>query len=273
MCPARYSYPSARSASLRMCGAPVMSRSASATASANDWVSTGTPSMAASQSRTGSRNASTTCGSGARLLRPPVRGELQARHVVQRHHHLVGADVAGMRDPPPAILAAGVTVLVERGALDHDVELGGDHGVLEGPGPGRRGARYVDLGLAGEVHRDDAGAEALAQERDDLLAPAQLDRLAEGPGAVVNRGVGGEHLADLVPQLQVHAAQVPVLEPADLFECGKVHAPRLPFSIDFPQEPVLLFRCCRRLVRRSRALLLRRVDDRPVVLRSAGARR
>src|SRR5215471_10663766 len=175
MCPARYSYPSARSASLRMCGAPVMSRSASATASANDWVSTGTPSMAASQSRTGSRNASTTCRSGGRLLRPAVRGELQARHIVQRHHHLVGADIAGVRDPPPAVAAPCVTVLVERGALDHHAVLSGDHGVLERPGPGGRGAVNVDLGLAGEVHRDDARPEALAQERDDLLTAAQLD--------------------------------------------------------------------------------------------------
>src|SRR5215472_7536914 len=146
MCPARYSYPSARSASLRMCGAPVMSRSASATASANDWVSTGTPSMDASQSRTGSRNASTTCHSGARLLRPAVRGELQARHIVERHHHLVGADVAGVRDTPPAVLAARVTVLVESGPLDHHAVLGGNHRVLEGPGPGGRVTVDDDLG-------------------------------------------------------------------------------------------------------------------------------
>src|SRR5579863_9247070 len=177
MWPARYSYPSARSASSRMCGAPVMIRSASATASANDWVSTGTPStldrlasgarkptMDPSQSRTGSRNASTAGRSGAMLRGPPVRGELQARHVVQRHHHLVGADVAGVRDPPPAVLAPGVAVLVERGTLDQHAELGGDDGVLEGPGAGGRVAvavaADVDLGLAGEVHRDDARAEA-----------------------------------------------------------------------------------------------------------------
>src|SRR6266851_546806 len=254
MCPARYSYPSARSASLRMCGAPVTIRSASASASANDWVSTGTPldasvawpavpcqSMDPSQSRTGSRNASTTCRSGARLPHPPVRGELQARQIVQRHHHRVGADVAGVRDPPPAVPAAGVAVLVERCALDHDAVLGGDHGVLEGPGAAGRGAVEVDLGLAGEVHGDDAGAQALAQECDDLLPAAQLDRLAEGPGAVVHRGVGGEHLPDLVPQLQVHAAQVPVLQPADSSSAARSMRPSLPSRLTFRKNPFYFF--------------------------------
>ena len=91
-------------------------------------------------------------GTPATGISRQLRRELEARQVVQRHHRLVGAHVAGVRDPPPAVLAARVAVLVERRALDHDAELGRDHGVLEPPGPGGRVAVDVDLRLAGRVH-------------------------------------------------------------------------------------------------------------------------
>src|SRR5215470_10373754 len=174
---------------------------------------------------------------------PAIRGELQARHVVQRHHDLIGANVTGVRDPPPAVLAPRVTVLVERRALDQHAILGSDHGVLEAPGAAGRRAVDIDLRLARGVHGDDVRPELVPQERDDLIPAGEPDRLAEGQRAVVHRGAGREHVRYLVPQLQVDAAQVAVLQPADLLERGKVHGPSLRPPVDFPQEPVLVFRC------------------------------
>src|SRR5690349_18704228 len=91
-----------------MNGAPAMSFSASARASASGCVS----------------NMSLT----------ELGSDPEARQVVQRHHRLVGAHVTGMRDPPPAVLAALVPVLVERRARDHDPVFRCDHRVLERPG-------------------------------------------------------------------------------------------------------------------------------------------
>src|SRR5215471_14080750 len=199
---------------------------ASAMASANDWVSTAPPraSIARQTPCQGLRQwiwarvervlETRQRRRSALSARPAVRGELQAGGVLQRHHHLVGADVAGVRDPPDSVLAAGVPVLVKRRAFYQDAVLGGDNGVLEGPGAAGRGAVDVDLRLAREVHRDDAGPEALAEELDDRVAAGEPDRLAEGPRAVVHGGVLGEHLADLVPQLEVDAAEVAVFHPA-----------------------------------------------------------
>src|SRR5712691_5246670 len=71
------------------------------------------------------------------------------------------------------------------------------------------------------------GPELVPQEPDDLVPPGELQRLAVHLGAVVHRGVRREHLRELVPQLQVDAAQVAVLHLADLFDRGKVHAHQL----------------------------------------------
>src|SRR5215831_14261320 len=105
-----------------MCGAPAMICSASASASANACV---------------------------RTLRSQLRREPEARQVIEGQHGLVGAHVPGMRDPPAAVLAALVAVLVERRALYHHAVLGGDHGVLERPGPAGLVAVDGDLRLAG----------------------------------------------------------------------------------------------------------------------------
>src|SRR5947207_15731761 len=130
-----------------MNGAPAMSFSASASASASGWVSTVLFFV------TGF---------------PQLRGDPEARQVVQRHHRLIGAYVPGMRDPPPAVLAALVPVLVEGRARDHDAVLGGDHCVLERPGAAGRVPVHADLGLACAVHGDDVRPEFLPQEPDDL---------------------------------------------------------------------------------------------------------
>jgi len=132
-----------------------------------------------------------------------------------------------MRDPPAAVLAAPVAVLVERRALDHHAVLGGDHGVLERPGPAGLVAVDGDLRLAGRMHGDHVRSELRAQERDDLVPAGELQRLAVHHRAVVHRGVRGEDLGQFVPQLQVDAAQVAVLHLADLFESDKVHGHQL----------------------------------------------
>jgi len=138
-----------------------------------------------------------------------------------------------VRDPPAAVLAPRVTVLVERRPLDQDAVPGGDHGVLEAPGAGGRRAVDIDLRLAREVHGDDVRPELAAQEGDDLIPAGEPDRLAEGQRAVVHRGVGREHVGYLVPQLQVDAAEVAVLQPADLFERGNVHGTSLASRLTF----------------------------------------
>src|SRR5580698_3877504 len=107
MLPARYSYPSARSCSVWMWGAPVMIFSASAIASASGCVST-------------------------LVSRWQRRDQLPARQVVQRHHGLVGPHVPGVRDPPLARLAP-VGVVVERRSGDDDPVLDRDDRVLERP--------------------------------------------------------------------------------------------------------------------------------------------
>src|SRR5216684_831834 len=200
---------------------------------------------------------------------PEIGRELQARQVIQRLHRLVYAHLAGVGDPPSAVLAAGVTILVERRALDQHAVLGRDHGVLEPPRAGGRAPIDVDLRLARCVQGDDVRSELVAQERDDLIPAAELQRLAGRRRAVVRGGVGGEDLRHLLPPLQVDAAEVAVLHPADLFERDKVHATSFPSRLTFGKNLFYFFRTARR----SRALLLCRVDDRPVVLRPSRPRR
>src|SRR6266852_6066519 len=117
--------------------------SASTTASANDWVSTGKPPLrfplaswgalplrlahprlarslpapAADRVRLKVERVLTYVNDG--LRGPAVRRDPEARQVVERHHGLVGANVAGVRDPPPAGLTTRVPVLVERRSRDH----------------------------------------------------------------------------------------------------------------------------------------------------------
>src|SRR5262245_39414116 len=108
--------------------------SASSTASANDWVSTGKPlGLGATQGRT--RVLAHVNGG---LRGPAVRGDPEARQVVERHGRLVGAHVPGVRDPPLTVIAARVAVFIERRAGDHHAVLGRDDRVLEGPGAGGR---------------------------------------------------------------------------------------------------------------------------------------
>src|ERR1700704_5222811 len=90
---------------------------------------------------------------------PQLRGDPEARQVVEGHHGLVGAHVPGMRDPPPAVLAALVPVPVERRARDHDPELGRDHRVLERPGAMGGISVHGYLRLARAVHGDHVRAE------------------------------------------------------------------------------------------------------------------
>src|SRR5437660_2921227 len=110
-----------------MNGAPAMSFSASASASASGWVSTVLFFV------TGFSQ---------------LRGDPEARQVVQRHHRLVGAHVPGMRDPPLAVLAAFVPVLVVRRARDHDPALGLGPRILDTPSAAGVGAVICDLRLA-----------------------------------------------------------------------------------------------------------------------------
>jgi hypothetical protein len=151
----------------------------------------------------------------------------EARQVIERHHGLVGAHVPGVRDPPAAVRAALVPVLVEGRALDHDAVFGGDHGVLERPRAAGHLAVHGDLWLARAVHGDHVRPELGPQERDDLVPAGDLQRLAVGGRPVVHGGVRREHLRELVPQLQVDAAQIAVLQLTDLFERGKVHGHQL----------------------------------------------
>src|SRR5215469_18202813 len=90
---------------------------------------------------------------------PAIRGDPEARQVVQRHCGLVRAHVAGVRDPPPTVIAARVAVFIERRAGDHYAVLGRDDRVLEGPGTAGRVAVHDDLGLSGEVRGDDVRPE------------------------------------------------------------------------------------------------------------------
>src|SRR6266702_1019641 len=188
--------------------------SASSTASANGLVSTATL-----RTRTCS---SLRHGTGRSRRRPAIRRDPEARQVIEGQRGLVGAHVPCVRDPPLAVLAARVPVLVERRARDHHPVLGRDHRVLEAPGAGGRVAVDVYLRLAGEVHGDDVRPEPVAQERDDAVPAGQLQRLAERGCAVVGGGVRGKGLRQLVPQLQIYTAQVAVLHPADLLERGKL---------------------------------------------------
>jgi hypothetical protein len=125
-------------------------------------------------------------------------------------------------DPPPAVRATGVPVLVERRAFDHEAVGGGDHRVLEAPGAGGGVAVDVDLRLGGEVLGDDVRPQVLAHEADDLVPAGQVQRLAHGRGAVGGGGLRGERAGQVVPQLEIHAAQVAVLQPADVFQRDQV---------------------------------------------------
>ena len=153
--------------------------------------------------------------------------EPEARQVVKRHHRLVGAHVPGVGDPPPAVRAAGVAVLVEGRALNDRAILRRDHEVLEPPGATGGVTVHGDLGLARGMDGDDARSHVGAEERDDLVPAGHRQRLPEGLGPVVHGGVGGEDVPYLVPQLLVDISQIAVLELTDLFERVKVHVTSL----------------------------------------------
>src|SRR5450759_4899915 len=176
----------------------------------------------------GQRGAGPRARSARWLRGPAVRRDLQAGQVVERLGRLVDAHVAGVGDPPPAILAALIAVLVKRRTLDHHAVLGSDHCVLEAPRAAGHGAVDVDLRRARCVQRDDVRPELVAQERDDLVTAAEPQRLASRWRAVVRGGIRGEYLSHLLPQLQVHTAEVAVLYPTDLFERDKVHVTSFP---------------------------------------------
>src|SRR5271169_360892 len=204
-----------------MCGAPAMIFSASASASANGCVSI-------------SRH----------LVSIELCDHLEAGQIVKGHHRLVGAHVAGVRDSPAAVRAPFVPVVIERRARDHDAELGRDHRVLERPDAGGGVTVHGDLRLPGRVCGEDSRPELGAEERDDLVPAAHLQGLAVGLRAVVDGGVFGERVADLVPQLGVHAAQVAVLHLPDVFDGPEffdwVHGHKLAASGSLKQEPVLV---------------------------------
>src|ERR1700735_906748 len=159
---------------------------------------------------------------------PASRGDPEARHVIERHDGLVRAHVPSVRNPPLAVIASGVAVLVKGRAGEHHPVLGRDHRVLEGPRAHGRVAVYRYLRLAGEGRGDDVRAQLLAQEPDDLVPAGQPDRLAERGGAVVRGGVAGERVRQIIPELEVDAAEVAVLNLPDLFQGDKVHGTSFP---------------------------------------------
>src|SRR5260370_28097 len=74
---------------------------------------------------------------------------------------------------------------------------------------------------------DHSGPELGQEAPDDAVSPGELKRLGVRLGAVVHRGARRELLRELVPQLQVDAAQVAVLPPADFYDRGKFHGHQL----------------------------------------------
>jgi hypothetical protein len=117
--------------------------------------------------------------------------------------------------------------LVEGCPDDDDAVLRRDHGVLEAPGAGGGSAVDADLRLACGVHRDDVRSKLGAEERDDLIAAGDLQRLLVDARAVVDGSVRREHVRELVPPLLVDAAKVAVFHLSDLFERNKVHVHQL----------------------------------------------
>ena len=162
---------------------------------------------------------------GGTVERPEAsqrRGDLETRQVIQRCHGLVAAQVTDPRDPPAGVGAALVALLAEPRARDDHPVPGRQHGFPVRPDAGRRVAVDRDLRLARGVTGQHGRSELGAEERDDLGPAGDLHQLAERARPGVEDGALGERVADLVPQLQVDAAQVAVLHLADLLDIEKL---------------------------------------------------
>jgi hypothetical protein len=73
------------------------------------------------------------------------------------------------------------------------------------------------------VHGQHLGTQLVSQVADDLVPAGDPQRLSVHLSAVVHGRVLGELIGELVPEFPVHAAQVTVLELADLLEGVMVH--------------------------------------------------
>src|SRR5205807_2577527 len=154
---------------------------------------------------------------------PPAGGEGDV--VAAGLELLEGPLVAGRADPPVAV-GLHVLVGVEGGSPDGEPELGQDHHVVQGPdAAGRRRPGEVDLRMVDPVAAEEGlRAHRVAQESEDGLATLEL----VGAAAVGGGCVGREAALELVPELLVEAAHVPVLEPLhglDLDELVRIHGP------------------------------------------------
>src|SRR5207249_1382063 len=121
--------------------------------------------------------------------------------------------VARALDLPPPTQFDVVVVVV---GPDPDTALlaGVEEVVVESPAAARRGCPgQLDLRVSPMVYAESPGlpAERLGEEAHDRLHPLE----AVAPLAVVDRRIGREAPRELVPQLQVEAPPVAVLQPLD----------------------------------------------------------
>src|SRR4051794_31668170 len=132
------------------------------------------------------------------------------------HVHLIGALVSGRGDAP-TVGGAPVAVVVERGAVEHEVEVCNDHAVLQVPRAGGLVAVDVDLGMGDPVFGEHVCGHGRAHELDQRVAVGETVFLTERT-AVVTGDVLGQRVREVVPVLGVQCPQVPVLHPLDVID-------------------------------------------------------